>query len=65
MEEDEYRKVNGEYYSVSYIAFEYAHGGELFDFIAETGRFDEDVARFFFHQIIDAVEYLHVNGVSH
>lgn len=33
---------------VSYIAVEIAQGGELFDFIANSGAFDESIARYFF-----------------
>ena len=47
------------------IALEVASGGELFDFISMTGAFSEDVARYFFHQFIDALEYLHQSGISH
>ena len=38
---------------------EYANGGELFDYIAQTGTFSEPVARYFFHQVIDALSYMH------
>ena len=47
------------------IALEVASGGELFDFISMTGAFSEKVARHFFHQFLDALEYLHQNGISH
>ena len=47
------------------IALEVASGGELFDFISMTGAFSEDVARYFFHQFLDALEYLHLSGISH
>lgn len=50
---------------VFYIALEVASGGELFDFISVTGPFSENVARYFFHQFIDAMEYLHDSGISH
>ena len=50
---------------VFYIALELVGGGELFDFIAETGRFSEEVARYYFHQMISALEYLHSKGYSH
>ena len=58
-------KPNGESKDVYYIALELANGGELFDFIAETGAFTEQVARYYFHQIIDALEYMNENGISH
>ena len=47
------------------IALEVASGGELFDFISMTGAFSENVARYFFHQFVDALEYLHKSGISH
>lgn len=50
---------------VIYLTLELASGGELFDFIAQTGSFAEPVARYYFHQIIDAFEYLHSRGISH
>ena len=51
--------------NVVYLALELATGGELFDFIAQTGSFSEPVARYYFHQMIDAFEYLHTRGISH
>jgi serine/threonine protein kinase len=50
---------------VFYIAIELARGGELFDFIALTGQFKEKEARFFFRQLIDGLDYMHMNGYSH
>jgi serine/threonine protein kinase len=50
---------------VIYLTLELANGGELFDFIAQTGSFSEPVARYYFHQMIDAFEYLHSRGISH
>lgn len=50
---------------VFFVALELAKGGELFDFIATTGAFDEKVARYFFRQLIEGLEHLHENGMSH
>lgn len=50
---------------ISYIAMEYAENGELFDYIAETERFTEQEVRYYFHQIIETLEYLHSNGMAH
>lgn len=55
----------GKSYEVFFIALEVAAGGELFDFISMTGAFSEDVARYFFHQFIEGLEYLHRKGMSH
>lgn len=58
-------KSRGKTYEVFFIALEVAAGGELFDFISMTGAFSEDVARYFFRQFIDGLEYLHKKGMSH
>jgi serine/threonine protein kinase len=47
------------------LALELAKGGELFDYISQTGEFSEDVARYFFHQLIDALDYMNKKGISH
>lgn len=59
------QKRNGKSLTVNYIAIEYAKRGEIFDYIAETGRFSEKVARFYFHQIISALDYMHSKGLYH
>ena len=43
-----YVKDNGVSKEVSYIVLEIAKGGELFDFVAISGRFEEPLARYFF-----------------
>ena len=40
-------------------------GGELFDFIAETGKFSEKVARTYFHQMMNGLHYMHSKGYAH
>lgn len=57
--------ADGREVPVFYLALELAGGGELFDFIAETGRFDEDTARYYFHQLIEGLEHMHTRGYSH
>ncbi|CAM8877745.1 hypothetical protein QQ045_020784 [Rhodiola kirilowii] len=47
-----------------YFVMEYAKGGELFDKVAK-GRLTEDVARKYFQQLINAVDYCHSRGVYH
>lgn len=46
------------------MVLEYA-GGELFDYIVQKGRMDEDEARRFFQQMLCAVEYCHRYRVVH
>ncbi|XP_042004812.1 SNF1-related protein kinase catalytic subunit alpha KIN10-like [Salvia splendens] len=48
-----------------YVVMEYVKSGELFDYIVEKGRLQEEEARTFFQQIISGVEYCHRNMVVH
>lgn len=48
-----------------YIIMEYISGGELFDYIVERGRLEEDEARRFFQQIISGIDYCHRMSVVH
>ncbi|XP_066394967.1 serine/threonine protein kinase OSK4 [Miscanthus floridulus] len=48
-----------------YVVMEYCKYGELFDYIVEKGRLQEDEARRIFQQIISGVEYCHRNMVVH
>jgi len=43
------KKSNGTTESVIYIVLELAQGGELFDFVAQTGKYSDGVARFYFN----------------
>lgn len=61
----EYKRPNGSKLKVFYLALELVSGGELFDFIAETGRFTEETARYYFHQMVSGLEYMHTQGYSH
>ncbi|KAM6578418.1 hypothetical protein CsatB_030255 [Cannabis sativa] len=47
-----------------YFVVEYAKGGELFNKVAK-GRLKEDVARKYFMQLINAVDFCHNKGVFH
>ena len=58
-------KTDGSITPVSYAVVELASGGEIFDYVAETGRFSENVCRYFFRQMIDGLEACHKNGVTH
>ncbi|XP_073273022.1 SNF1-related protein kinase catalytic subunit alpha KIN10-like [Primulina huaijiensis] len=54
-----------ETHSDIYVVMEYVKSGELFDYIVEKGRLNEEEARTFFQQIISGVEYCHRNMVVH
>ena len=47
------------------IVLEYIGGGELFDFIADTGKFSEKVTRTYFHQMMNGLYYMHAKGFAH
>ena len=48
-----------------YIIMEYCEGGELFDYIVEKERLDENESSIFFYQLINALDYIHSKGVAH
>jgi len=58
-------KEDGTKYPVICIALELATGGELFDFVALTGKYSERIARFYFKQLINGLDYVHQRGVTH
>jgi serine/threonine protein kinase len=53
------KKSNDVLKPVIYIVLELAQGGELFDYVANTGSFDERTSRFYFNQIIAGLDYVH------
>ncbi|KAI8637369.1 kinase-like domain-containing protein [Parasitella parasitica] len=48
-----------------YIVMEYVEGGELFDKIKQSKGLAEPIARRWFREIIEAVEYIHDNNIVH
>ncbi|KAF5768080.1 putative protein kinase CAMK-CAMKL-CHK1 family [Helianthus annuus] len=48
-----------------YVILEYLRGGNLSDKIVEHGRMNEDEARYYFQQLINAVDYCHSRGIYH
>ncbi|KAL9931645.1 hypothetical protein V8E36_009431 [Tilletia maclaganii] len=48
-----------------YIVLELAAGGDLFDKIAPDYGLEEDLAQFYFKQLIGGLEYIHNQGVVH
>jgi len=47
------------------LVTEYCAGGEIFDHLVAHGRMTEPNARGYFIQIVNAIEYLHNNGIVH
>lgn len=56
---------NGEDPLWTWIAMELAEGGDLFDKIEADEGVGEDIAHFYFSQMISAVGYMHSKGVAH
>jgi serine/threonine-protein kinase Chk1 len=48
-----------------WIAMEFAEGGDLFDKIEADVGVSEDIAHFYFTQLISGVSYMHSKGVGH
>ena len=65
IENGTYTKKNGTTYEALCIVLEFCAGGELFEYVANSGRFSEEVARAYFHQLITGLEYMHANNISH
>eukprot|EP00808_Paulinella_micropora_P030927 g66398.t1 len=51
--------------NVLVIIEECAPGGELFGLLMYCGKFTEDIARFYFKQLICGLEYIHSKGIYH
>jgi serine/threonine protein kinase len=64
-ESAEYVKKNGQSYKAVAIVMELVPGGELFEYVADSGRFSEDVARTYFRLLIETLEYCHGQGIAH
>ncbi|KAF9010138.1 kinase-like domain-containing protein [Cyathus striatus] len=52
-------------YTDLYIVLEYVEGGELFDYLVNKGRLDEDTAWTIFRQIIHGLNYAHTFSIIH
>jgi serine/threonine protein kinase len=60
------KKSDGSEKEVLYCVLDLATGGDLFDYIFTVGKgLPENIARFYFHKLIDAIEFLHENNVVH
>lgn len=58
-------KPDGRKYEVIYMALELAPNRELFDFVAHGGYLPENIARYYFRQLLDALQYIHSSGIAH
>jgi len=60
-----YKKKSGKTREALVIILEFASGGELFDYVALCGKFSTEIARTYFHMLIDALAYIHSKGICH
>jgi serine/threonine protein kinase len=44
---------------------EYYNQVDLYQIIEKTGSIPEDITRFYFEQLVDAVSYVHEQGFAH
>lgn len=51
--------------NLTYTSMEYVSGGSLFDICTDLGPMDESVVHFFVSQLVNALSYVHKNGVVH
>jgi len=60
-----YVKKNEKTYSAVAIIMELVPGGELFEYLADSGFFSEEITRTYFKIIIDTLEYCFNQGITH
>lgn len=58
LDEVDYVKKSGSTYKVFAIVLEYCVNGEFFDFV-EIGGFPQEIARTYFLQLLEGLDYLH------
>lgn len=51
--------------TVIYAIIELASKGEIFEVLFNVGPFNENLSRFYAHQLLIALEYLHNNNIAH
>mgnify|MGYP000197250658 FL=1 len=64
-DEDYLNEEKGTSKRVFFIVIELAKGGELFDFLSISGKFSEPMARYYFLQLMDGLEFCHRNKICH
>lgn len=60
-----YTEEDGTTSDVKYMALELARHGNLFDIIVDSGKFSDNLARYYFHQLVEAIEHMHSKGIAH
>ncbi len=65
LEKEAYKANNGKITDKMSLVFDLDYNGCLFDYISFTGAFSEILARTYFRQIIDVLDYLKDKGFAH
>lgn len=55
----------GSVFQLDCLILEFSEKGDLFEFIAKTGRFEESLCRYYFKQLITTVQFIHSKGLVH
>ncbi|UZJ54425.1 hypothetical protein CBS101457_003745 [Exobasidium rhododendri] len=63
--EEHLKEGSGKYVPGLYMVLELGAGGDLFDKIAPDVGVDSDLAHFYFSQLVNALEYIHNQGIAH
>jgi len=50
---------------IIYIVFELCENKEIFDFIKQTGIFNEKITRYYFHKLFNVIKFLHSKNIAH
>jgi len=58
-------KKSGSTLHVAYISMEFYEGGDLLNLLVGKGGFSEEIARFFFKQMLSGMIHCHRNGIVH
>jgi serine/threonine protein kinase len=59
-------RSSGREVPILYLVLELANGGDFFDLVITSGDcLTEKTARYYFKELIAAIEFLHKNGVIH
>ena len=51
-------------YNIDYIVMDFEKY-EMFDFCVDMGAMGEEAGKFFLHQLVDTMQYVHDNNISH
>lgn len=56
---------NGNTHQVSYIVQELITGGELYEYVCNTGMFSAPMVRFYIKQLLQGIVHMHQRGFCH